>query len=119
MEKVKEFVENHSKLTIFIIFLIGVLIYVAIASTFTVPVYKGVDEELYVNMARTFFFDGNFAKYYQTLNYNCVIYSMVLSIAYFFYSAKTIVFTMRFIGVILMISSVFPIYLISKEVMRK
>lgn len=115
MEKVKEFVENHSKLTIFLIFLVGVLIYTAIASTFTVPVYKGVDEELYVNMARTFFFDGNFAKYYQTLNYNCVIYSMVLSIAYFFYSAKTIVFTMRFIGVILMISSVFPIYLITKE----
>lgn len=84
----------------------------------TVAVYQDVDEELYISMARTFFFDGNFAKNYEVLNYNCIIYSMVIAIAYFFYSAENILFIMRIIGVLLMISSVFPIYLLSKEILK-
>lgn len=117
MEQIKSFIENHTKIILLGIFLVGIAIYLILASRMTVPVYKWVDEELYVSMARTFHYDGNFAKHYQILNYNCVIYSMVLSIAYFFYSASTIVFTMRFIGILLMISSIFPIYLISKEIL--
>ena len=116
MEKIKSFTEKHTKVILLGIFILGIVVYLILASKMTVPVYKWVDEELYVSMARTFHFDGNFAKHYQVLNYNCVIYSMVLSIAYFFYSASTIVFTMRFVGVLLMISSIFPIYLLSKEI---
>jgi len=84
----------------------------------TIAVYQDVDEELYISMAKTFFFDGKFAKNYEVLNYNCVIYSMIISLAYFFYSAKNILFIMRIIGILLMISSVFPIYLLSKEILK-
>jgi hypothetical protein len=43
---------------------------------------------------------------------------MVLSVCYLFYNPETVVFSMRVLGVLLMISSVFPIYLIAKEVLK-
>ncbi|MCI8620628.1 MAG: hypothetical protein HFJ50_02110 [Clostridia bacterium] len=61
--------------------------------------------------------NGNFAKNYNVLSYNCVLYSIVISIAYFFKPIH-IAFVMRFIGVILMCSSIFPTYLLSKEILK-
>lgn len=114
----KDFFEKHSKLVLIAIFIIGVIVYGFLANKMTSPAYLNVDEELYVGMARTFFFDGNIAKNYEILDYNCIIYSIIISIAYFFGNAENILFIMRMIGVILMISSVFPIYLLSKEVLK-
>lgn len=114
----KDFLEKNSKIVLIIIFILGIIIYGFVASKMTSPAYLNVDEELYISMARTFFFDGNIAKNYQVLNYNCVIYSIVISIAYLFGNAGNILFIMRMIGVILMVSSVFPIYLLSKEVLK-
>lgn len=113
-----KYLEKNSKVLLIAIFIIGVIVYGLLASKMTSPTYLNVDEELYVSMARTFFFDGNIAKNYETLNYNCVVYSIIISIAYFFGNAGNILFLMRLIGVILMISSVFPIYLLSKEILN-
>lgn len=118
MKKIEEFLDKYSKIILILIFVIGIVIYGFVASKMTSPTYIDVDEELYVSMAKSFFFDGKFTQSYQPLNYNCVLYSMILSIAYFFYSAKGIMFSMRMIGVILMISSIFPIYLLSKEIFK-
>lgn len=118
MRKIGDYLEKHTKLVLVVLFIIGVLIYGALSYKMKVAVYQDVDEELYISMARTFHYDGNFAKNYEVLNYNCVIYSMIISVAYFFYSAKHILFLMRMIGVLLMLSSIFPIYLLSKEVLK-
>ena len=79
-----KFIEKHTKITIFLIFLLGIVIYGLIASKMTNTPYLEVDEELYVSMAKSFFFEHNFSKNYEILNYKCVIYSMVISIAYIF-----------------------------------
>lgn len=84
----KDFLEKNSKVVLIVIFIIGIIVYGFIASKMTSPAYLNVDEELYISMARTFFFDGNIAKNYQVLNYNCIIYSIIISIAYFFGNSR-------------------------------
>ncbi len=117
LNKIKNTLENHSKIVLIILFMAGVLIYRFLISKVTSITFLGVDEELYISMARTFFYEGVFAKGYEILNYNCIIYSMLISISYFFYTANNILFIMRSIGVILMVSGIFPIYLLSKKVL--
>lgn len=84
----KEFLEKYSKIVLIAIFILGIIVYGFLASKMTGPAYLNVDEELYVSMARTFFFDGNIAKNYEVLDYNCIIYSIVISIAYFFGNSR-------------------------------
>lgn len=100
-----------------IIYIVAVLAYGILAAHFTIPVHLGVDEELYISMARSFHYDGVFSREGQILNYSCVLYSILLSLAYFFYRPEHIMFAMRMIGVLIMLSSIVPIYLLSKAVL--
>lgn len=113
-----KYIDKYSKIILVVIFICGILIYGHIARQYDNPTYLSVDEELYVNMANSFFFEGKFSQNYETLTYNCVLYSVILAISYFFYTPEHILFIMRMIGVLLMVSSVFPIYLLSKEVLK-
>lgn len=113
-----KFLDKHSKIILILIFLIGVIVYGFLASKMTSTLYLYNDEELYMHMARSFFFEGHFSKNYELLNYKCVIYSMIISLAYIFYTPENILFIMRMIGVILMCSSVFPVYLLSRDVLK-
>ena len=112
------FIEKHSKIALVIIFLVGILIYGFVASKMTNTPYLDGDEELYVSMARSFFFEHNFSKENVLLNYKCVIYSMIISIAYIFGTGFKTVFLMRFIGVCFIMSPIFPIYLLSNEILK-
>lgn len=107
---------------VIIIFVFAVIVYGIIASVFTSTVHIGVDEELYIALAKSFHYKGRFEVNGSVVNYNCVLYSMLISLAYYFYSPERILFLMRFIGIIAMCSAVFPIYLLAKNVfedMRK
>ncbi len=117
LSKIKPFIEKHAVLCLIILFLICVIIYGIVAKKMTIPVFEKSDEDIYVNMARSFFYEGRFEKEYNVLNYNCILYSMIISLAYFFYTPENILFLMRMIGVILMASSIFPTYLLSKNVL--
>lgn len=99
------------------LFLIGVIFYTVWVSLFTSTVHIEVDEELYVTLAKSFHYFGRFEKNGQILDYSCVLYSMLLSLAYYFYEPENILFLMRVIGVFCMCSSVFPIYFLSREVL--
>lgn len=103
------------KRKIALLFVSAVIIYGIIISFFTSTVHIDVDEELYVALAKSFHYNGKFEYGNQLLDYSCVLYSMLISLAYFFYSPITIVFFMRMIGVITMCSSIFPIYLLAKD----
>lgn len=105
------------KRKIALLFCGAVIIYGIIISFFASTVHIDVDEELYVALARSFHYNGRFEYENQILNYSCVLYSMLISLAYYFYSPETILFSMRMIGVIAMCSSVFPIYLLAKDVL--
>lgn len=117
-KKIKEFTEKHTILCLILIFVIGIVLYGIIAKSMTSPIYFQNDEEIYVNMAKSLFYNHNFSMEYKLVNYSCVIYSAILSLAYFFYSPENILFIMRMIGVIAMMTSVFPIYLLSKKVLN-
>lgn len=114
MKKIKPVQQKNIKW----LFLIGVIFYTAWVSLFTSTVHIEVDEELYVTLAKSFHYLGRFEKNGQILDYSCVLYSMLLSLAYYFYTPESILFLMRFIGVLCMCSSVFPIYFLAKEVLK-
>lgn len=101
---------------IFIMFLAAIIVYGVIASLFTSTVHVKVDEELYVALAKSFHYKGRFEVDGSVVNYNCVLYSMLISLAYYFYSSERILFLMRMIGIISMCSALFPIYFLSKRV---
>lgn len=97
------------------IYIVSVVFYCLFVSFFTIPVHIGVDEELYISMAKSFHYQGKFIENGEVLNYSCYLYSIILSMAYYFYSPDNIVFFFRCIGVIIMLSSVFPVYLFTEE----
>lgn len=105
-----------SVIKLVIIYIVAVAGYAVFITRFTIPVHLNVDEELYISMARSFHYDGMFSQNGQILNYSCVLYSMLLSLAYFFYHPEHIMFALRMIGIMVMLSSIFPIYLLSKEI---
>lgn len=108
----------REKAKIVLLFCVAVFAYGIIVSLFTATVHINVDEELYVALAKSFHYNGKFQLGNELLNYNCVLYSMLISVAYFIYSPTTILFTMRMIGVIAMCSSVFPIYFFAKDILK-
>ena len=87
------------------LFLIGVIFYALWVSIFTSTVHIEVDEELYVTLAKSFHYIGRFEKNGQLLDYSCVLYSMLLSLTYYFYKPTGILFLMRMVGVLCMCSS--------------
>lgn len=105
-------------LVLTIIFAIVVVGYGVFVTLFSSPVHVGVDEELYISMARTFHYEGKFMMGGELLNYNCVLYSMLISLAYYFYSPERIMLIIRLIGVISMCSSVYPVGLLAYRVLK-
>lgn len=103
---------------IIILFFLAVIIYGIIALFFTSTVHVEVDEELYVALAKSFHYKGRFEVSGNAVNYNCVLYSMMISLAYYFYSPERILFLMRLIGIISMCSAVFPIYFLAKMILE-
>lgn len=114
-EKVS-FVKKNSH--IIVMFFIAVIVYGIIASLFTSTVHAVVDEELYVALAKSFHYKGRFEVDGSIVDYNCVLYSMLISLAYYVYSPERILFLMRLIGIISMCSAVFPIYFLSQKVLE-
>lgn len=108
--------KSYAKLAF--IYGIAVLGYALLVSQYTIPVHLSVDEELYISMARSFHYEGVFANENEILNYSCVLYSVLLSFAYYFFTPEHIMFALRMIGVLVMLSSVFPIYLLGKLVLH-
>lgn len=104
---------------IIVFYFFFVILYGIAVSTFTSTVHIDVDEQLYLSMARSFHYEGRFAVGDTVLNYSCILYSMLISLAYFFYSPEHILFVMRLIGVITMTSAIFPIWLLSKELLKE
>lgn len=103
---------------IILLYIVFVCIYSIIVSFFTSTVHIDVDEELYLEMARSFHYEGRFALGGEILNYSCILYSMLISLAYFFYSPENILLFMRLIGVVTMTSAIFPIWLIAKKILN-
>lgn len=110
---------KQKKAWIFIIFvyLASVIVYLGAASRMTVPVHLYRDEDLYLALAKSFHQSGSFMQGYEYKNYNSVLYSMLISIGYYFYSPKSILFALRLINIIVMNSAVFPVFLFARKVL--
>ncbi len=103
---------------VILLYIVFVCLYSVIVSFFTSTVHIDVDEELYLQMARSFHYEGRFALGGRIVNYSCILYSMLISLAYFFYSPENILLLMRLIGVVTMTSAIFPIWLIAKKILK-
>lgn len=109
--------KSTTLIKVFLIYLLAVAGYAVFVRFFSIPVHVSVDEELYISMAKSFHYEGVFSKGNNILDYDCVLYSMLLSIAWYVYSPENIMFFLRLIGVCAMLTSVFPIYLLSSRVL--
>ncbi len=99
---------------IIVAYLASVLFYGVFVSFFTSTVHAGVDEDIYLALAKSFHYSGCFEIEGQAASYSCVLYSMLISVAYYFYSPENILLFMRLIGVAVMCSAIFPIWLLAK-----
>ena len=101
-----------------LIFLCSMCIYGTWVTCFTAPVHVKVDEELYLGLARTFHYQGFFGMGKQTYIYICVLYSMLISIAYFWYTPEKILLLMRMINVLTLCSAAFSIGLLAVNILE-
>ena len=101
-----------------LIYITACFIYTLIVLRMSVPVHLNVDEELYLAMAKSFHYEHNFQKEFEYLNYNCVLYSMLISLAYFWFTPEHIMTIVRFINVIVMCSAIFPAYLLAYDILH-
>ena len=108
----------NQKKKIILLYIGSIIVYGIIASFFTSTVHIDVDEELYVALAKSFHYNGRFEYGSQLLDYSCVLYSMLISVAYYLYSPSSILFFMRMLGVIVMCSSIFPNLLLAKAILK-
>ena len=109
--------ERKAKFNIFLIYFIENIIGSIYVSRFTIPVHSHVDEELYLSMAKSFHYGRGFLQYGDALNYRAVLYSCVISMAYYMYDPVSILLCIRIINVLIMTSAVFPIYKIADEIL--
>lgn len=108
--------EKKTQAYIIIMYLAEVIIGIIYVSRFTIPVHAHVDEELYLAMAKSFHYGHGFMQYGDILNYKAVLYSCVISIAYFFYDPEYILLYIRVINVVIMGSAIFPAYKLADKV---
>lgn len=99
------------------IYILSVLFYGVFVSVFTSTVHAGVDEEIYVGLARSFHYQGRFETGGELADYTCVLYSVLISLAYYLYSPEHILFIMRLTGVLVMCSAVFPVFLLAERLL--
>lgn len=102
-------------LNILMLFIISVAFYGYFANKMSALVFYPSDESRYLAGAKSLHFLGNFSRNYVLEGYDDILYSFILSFAYFFYSPENILRICRFFGVVMMSSVVFPTYLLAKK----
>ena len=117
MVQIKRYL-NKNSIKIVMIFLASVLVYGIIVSLFTSTVHIDTDEETYLTLAKTFHYYGKFELQKQVTNSSYILYSIVISLAYYIYNPSTILFTIRLMGVVMICSSIFPIWLLASEILE-
>lgn len=100
------------------IYLVSIFVYGIFVSFITSTVHIGCDEELYLELAKSFHYSGEFRFNGAPATYNSVLYSVILSLAYFFYSPERILFIMRMLGVAMMCSAIFPTWKLACNVLE-
>lgn len=100
-----------------LLYLAAVVLYGILVSCFTATVHTRVDEELYLALAKSFHYERRFVADGVPVNYSCVLYSMLLSAAYYFYAPEKILHIMRLFNVCVMCSSVFPVWLLADRLL--
>lgn len=111
------FSEPKIKKAVFIYF-IAVAVYAIAASLMKVAPHVRVDEDLYMSLAKSLFKGDGFIVHGQISDYTSVLYSMIISVAYSVYSPGTILLTIRIMNAFIMCSVIFPVYLLSKELLE-
>ncbi len=100
-----------------LLYLAAVVLYGILVSCFTATVHIRVDEELYLALAKSFHYEKRFMAGGIPVNYSCVLYSMLISVAYYFYAPERILYVMRLFNVCVMCSSVFPVWLLADRLL--
>lgn len=73
------------------------------------------DEYFYLKMARSFFFDHSISIHNISVMMYPPLYSMLLSITYFFNDMQVVYFLMKVINALISTSIIFPFFLLAKE----
>lgn len=108
-------IDKKDRLILTVIFIISFLFYTILVNTIRLPTFTWSDEAIWVSLAKSFHFNHNFQCKYIYQSYDCTLYSILISIAYFISETEHILTTMRLIGVLLMSTACIPIYLLAEK----
>lgn len=106
-------IERQDKIRIGVIFSLSFLFYAVLTTRFDLPTFLASDESIWVGLAKSFHFNHNFQYRYLYQSYDCTLYSIIISIAYFFTGSGHILTGMRLIGAALMSTACIPAYLLA------
>lgn len=102
-------------LLLIMLFMASVVFYGYFASRMSGIVFYPGDESRFVSLAKSIHFRGNISEHYMMKSYDDILYPSILSLGYFFYSPKFILTILRWLGVIIMSSVVFPTFYLAKK----
>lgn len=105
----------YSLIFLCMIFAVSVLYYGYTALQMSSIVFYPGDESRFLAFAKSMHFYGNLQENFRLAEYDDVLYSLILSVAYFFYTPEHILNIFRIIGVILMCSACFPAYFLAEK----
>lgn len=108
-------IKKKELMVVSIIFIVSLILYGYLACKMSAIVFYPGDESRFLSLAKSLHYSGNVSEHYMVRSYDDVLYPLILSIGYFFYSPEHILDIFRLIGVILMSSVVFPTYFLAKK----
>ncbi len=108
-------IQKKDKIILAIIFISSFLFFAVLVSKIGLPTFTQSDEAIWLGLAKSFHFNHNFQYKYIYQSYDCILYSILISIAYFISGPAHILTTMRFVGVFVMSTACVPAYLLTNK----
>ena len=110
-------IQKKDKIILTIIFISSFLFFAVLVSKIGLPTFIQSDEAIWLALAKSFHFNHNFQYRYIYQSYDCTLYSILISVAYFISKPEYILTTMRFIGVFVMSTACIPAYLLTNKML--
>jgi hypothetical protein len=116
----KRLIENKTIWLLWTVFGVSILSKIFIIPFLGASWFLFTDEHVYIEMAKSFFYHQNFLSNVLPwlLHYGEVLYPILISPAYIFYSPENIVTILRIFGLFFMSSAVFPAYTIGLVILK-
>ena len=120
LEKFNRVIENKTIWLLVLIFVVSILSKIFFIPSMGAILFPLTDEHIFIELAKNFFYHYNFVSnlFFNIKQFNEVLFSLLLSPLYAFYSPDCIITVFRIYGLIVMSSAVFPAYKLGLAILK-